>query len=103
MLLPAPSSVRQFFAKLLAVRILPYGLVALGLTVWIIYTADHLRDAKLIVHKASSHRHRFHQQNFKVLLIILCVAFVVDAFVILYTRKPVLEWGLILLLLSSYT
>ena len=85
-----------FFAKLLAVRILPYGLVALGLTVWIIYTADHLRDAKFIVHKASSHRHSFHQQNFNVLLIWICAAIVVDAVVILYTRKPVLEWGLIL-------
>jgi hypothetical protein len=85
-----------FFSELLNVRILPYGLVALALTVWIIYTADHLRDARSIEHEASSHRHRFHQRHFKKLLVLVCIAAFVDSVIILFMRTPVFQWGLIL-------
>jgi hypothetical protein len=85
-----------FFAKLLNVRILPYGLIALALTVWIIYTVDHLRDAVSISYQASSRRHRFHQQHFKLLIVVLGIAVVADSIVIFFMRKPVLEWGLML-------
>jgi 4-hydroxybenzoate polyprenyltransferase len=83
-----------FFGKILNVEILPYGLMALAITVWIIYTADHLRDAIVIKNIASSERHRFHQRNFKVLLALLVLATIVGLFIILYTRKPVLRWGI---------
>jgi 4-hydroxybenzoate polyprenyltransferase len=85
-----------FFAKILGVQILPYGLIALALTVWIIYTADHLRDAKSIKTTASTERHRFHQRNFNVLAVILLMAVCADLIIILYTRKPVLRWGIYL-------
>lgn len=85
-----------FFARILGVHILPYGLIALGLTVWIIYTADHLRDAKSIKTVASTERHRFHQRNFFSLTLLLAIALCVDLIIILYTRKPVLEWGIYL-------
>jgi hypothetical protein len=85
-----------FFARILDVRILPYGLIALALTVWIIYTADHLRDARAIKATASTERHRFHQRNFNVLTIFLVVAICVDLVIVLYTRKPVFEWGVYL-------
>lgn len=85
-----------FFARILDVQILPYGLIALALTVWIIYTADHLRDAKAIKTTASTERHRFHQRNFYVLTIFLAVAACLDLVIILYTRKPVFEWGIYL-------
>jgi hypothetical protein len=87
----------QFFGKIFNVQIKPYGLVALGLTVWIIYTVDHLRDAKKIKHSASTQRHRFHQQYFYPLIILLCLAILWDAFTIFFIRRPVFEWGLILL------
>ena len=51
----------MFFAEVLQVKILPYGLATLALTVWIIYTIDHLRDARAIGTKASTARHLFHQ------------------------------------------
>jgi hypothetical protein len=86
----------MFFAKLLQVRILPYGLIALGLTVWIIYTADHLRDARSIGKQAASERHRFHQKHFKTLLYVMAAAIVVDAIIILFIRKQVFAWGLLL-------
>jgi len=87
----------RFFAKIFDVQVKPYGLVALGLTVWIIYTVDHLRDAKNIKHKASTQRHRFHQKYFHPLIIALGVAIALDTFTLFFIRRQVFEWGLILL------
>jgi hypothetical protein len=86
----------QFFAKIFNVQIKPYGLVALGLTVWIIYTVDHLRDAKKIKHSASTKRHRFHQQYFYTLIVFVSIAILLDVVTIFFIRRPVFEWGLIL-------
>jgi hypothetical protein len=86
----------MFFGRLLHVVILPYGFAALGLTVWIIYTADHLRDARLINTTASSERHAFHQRNFKALLISLVVAALIDAVLIIFIRRPVFIGGIAL-------
>jgi len=88
-----------FFARILEVELLPFGLVALGLTVWIIYTADHLRDAKRIGANASSVRHRVHFQYFKILLLVMAFAIILDAVVILFMRKAVLMWGLALIVI----
>lgn len=85
-----------FFGKLLNVTILPFALVALWLTVWIIYTADHLRDAKTIRHRASSDRHRFHQKHFKTLFVLMGIAIAADAGLMLFMRTLVFEWGLVL-------
>lgn len=85
-----------FFARLLHVQVLPYGLIALGLTVWIIYTVDHLRDARTISHDASSFRHWFHQKHFKTLTRFVVVAIAIDSVVILFIRKQVFEWGMML-------
>src|SRR5688572_9142526 len=67
-----------FFAKIFDVQVRPFGLLALGVTVWAIYTLDHLRDAKKIRHEASTERHRFHQRHFKVLTVLLCAAVLID-------------------------
>lgn len=83
-----------FFSHILHVHILPYGLIALGLSVWIIYTADHLLDALKIKLPAATARHRFHQQNFKILLVTLLVAIVINAIIILFIRHRVLVAGL---------
>lgn len=56
-----------FFTDVLDV-VLPFETyLILGMAVWSVYTLDHLWDAKRIVGKASSERHRFHQQNFWIL------------------------------------
>jgi hypothetical protein len=83
-----------FFARILHVELRPYGLASLGLTVWIIYTTDHLLDAKRLNREASSQRHRFHQINFKQLLAALLVAVVVDLLLVFFVRKPLLNWGM---------
>lgn len=87
-----------FFARLFAVNILPYGLCALGLTVWIIYTADHLNDAKSIRGVASSERHQFHQRHFKLIFVCMLLAIVADAVLIFFIRRAVLSWGIVLAL-----
>lgn len=85
-----------FFAKIFDVSIIPFGLISLGLTVWIIYTADHLLDAYKIQRPASTERHRFHQQHFKKLIVFLIVALVIDAIQLAFIRKVVLLEGLAL-------
>lgn len=85
-----------FFARVLDVEILPQGLASLGLTVWIIYTADHLLDAKKLKQDASTERHRFHQRHFKFLLVLLIVATLIDVIQIYFIRSIVFITGLAL-------
>jgi 4-hydroxybenzoate polyprenyltransferase len=85
-----------FFARVFKVTILPYGLAALGLSVWIIYTADHLRDARHIGRHASSRRHAFHQKHAVVLTVLLLVAIGIDVVMIFFVRRPVLLGGIVL-------
>lgn len=85
-----------WFAVLFKVQLKPYAFIALGLTVWIIYTIDHLLDARKINGPASTERHRFHQQNFTLLLIILLLAVITDLLFVFLVRKIIFQWGLVL-------
>ena len=86
-----------FFASIFDVTITPYGLIALGLSVWIIYTADHLRDARKIKTQASSARHAFHQRYFTDLLITVVVAVIVNMVLVFFIRPNVLIGGILLM------
>jgi 4-hydroxybenzoate polyprenyltransferase len=85
-----------FFAHILHVEILPYGLATLALTVWVIYTIDHLRDARGIGNHASSDRHSFHQLHFRKLLIALIIGIIIDGLLILFIRRQVFVYGVAL-------
>ena len=85
-----------FFSKLLDVKILPAGLLSLGLTVWIIYSIDHLLDARKITHEASTFRHRFYQKHFRTMLVVSIFAAIVDAIAVIWIRKPVFIGGIFL-------
>lgn len=85
-----------FFAHIFRVSVSPYALAALGLTVWIIYTIDHLRDAKAIRSIASTDRHRFHQQYFATLVVIVAVMMVIDIGLVWFVPERVLFSGLML-------
>jgi hypothetical protein len=87
-----------FFARVFEVTITPYGLAALALSVWIIYTADHLRDAKAISTTASSMRHAFHQRHFVPIVIALSAAIAVNSVVIFFIRPNVFVGGVCLML-----
>jgi 4-hydroxybenzoate polyprenyltransferase len=85
-----------FFARVFQVEVRPVGLIALGLTVWIIYTADHLRDVSKIAGKASTERHRFHQVHYKKLMSLTIITLGLNVVVILFLKPQVLEWGVAL-------
>lgn len=85
-----------FFGQILDIQIKLSGLVALGLTVWMIYTADHLLDARKIKHDASTVRHRFHQRHFKVLVALLVLAAAGVFIQLFFIRRPVIIGGMIL-------
>jgi len=84
----------SFFARITTVEILPQGLASLGLTVWIIYTADHLLDAMKLKHEAATERHRFHQRHFKLLAFLLVMVILVDLTQIYFIRSIVFVSGL---------
>jgi 4-hydroxybenzoate polyprenyltransferase len=85
-----------FFAHLFKVQPRPAGLLALGISVWIIYSADHLMDAYLLDREASTMRHRFHQRYFRPIASLLVLATIVNVILILYVRRPILIGGLVL-------
>jgi 4-hydroxybenzoate polyprenyltransferase len=83
-----------FFARLCQVQLLPQGLLVLGITVWLIYTIDHLVDARWVNHPASSERHRFHQRFFKHLTIACVILLMIDLALLVFVRKPILLVGI---------
>src|SRR6476659_9916470 len=66
-----------FFSQVFNTVIRVSGIISLALSVWIIYTVDHLLDARRITRQASTVRHRFHQKNQKILYSVLLLAFLV--------------------------
>lgn len=85
-----------FFARIFRVSVSPYALITLALTVWIIYTIDHLRDAREIRTVAATDRHRFHQQHFKTMITIALWVTVADFALIWFMPERVLTAGIIL-------
>lgn len=83
-----------FFATIFKVVVLPQGLTALGLAVWIVYTADHLLDARRLHQTASTFRHQFHQRHFTTVTTLLAIAFIVELVLLFFLRKPLFYNGL---------
>lgn len=84
-----------FIASVLNKPVQVSSLICLALTVWIIYTVDHLIDAKSINGVASTERHRFHQQHFYLLLVAIFIAVIVEGCLLFTLPKQVLIQGLI--------
>jgi hypothetical protein len=85
-----------FFAKFNNVNVSSVSLLVLALCVWVIYTIDHLSDARRISGPASSERHRFHQRYQSTLLkVCVIVAFFIVGLLILLPTT-ILIGGLIL-------
>jgi len=65
-------------------------------SVWLIYTIDHLIDARRINGNAESFRHRFHQKNFTKLTILWIVVFLFGTvFSILFLPEETIKVGLV--------
>lgn len=86
-----------WFARYFGVELKVYALMSLGLTVWIIYSADHLLDAYKMKHEASTLRHRFHQKYFKQLSMMLLLAGIIDFVLLFFIRAQVLQAGVFLI------
>ncbi|HEY6437242.1 MAG TPA: hypothetical protein VIY47_11685 [Ignavibacteriaceae bacterium] len=87
-----------WFAQFFDISLRGSELVSLGLTVWMIYTADHLMDAIKIEHEASTSNHRFHQRYFSTLLSALILAVICDGVLMFFIRKEVFHAGVVLLI-----
>lgn len=74
------------FGRYMGFRVPVLVLLILVLTVWVIYTADHLLDARSIKGQASSFRHHFHQHYFKTISLFLFLALI--GIVFLLTQIP---------------
>ncbi|HTE29252.1 MAG TPA: hypothetical protein VK666_02685 [Chryseolinea sp.] len=85
-----------FFSRILAVKLSVGDLLALGLSVWLIYTADHLADARKITHEASTPRHRFHQLYSQRLSVCMLIALSINFILLFFMRPAVLRMGIFL-------
>ncbi len=63
-----------------------YG--ALGASVWLIYTFDHLMDANTIGVSVISERHQFHNRYFKQIVYLWSLTLIVSGFVLLPNLPP---------------
>lgn len=86
-----------WFANYFGVELKVYALICLGLTVWVIYSADHLLDAVKVKGEASTLRHRFHQKHFKTLVILLLLAGMADFILLFFIRARILQAGVFLI------
>lgn len=75
---------------------LPLSVVtSLMISVWLIYTYDHLTDAGKIGKEAASIRHRFHQQHQKLLKVIFLLFALLGLVVVFLLPPVVIKNGLI--------
>lgn len=94
-----------FFADLMKVDLSWKIYLLLALAVWSIYTFDHLLDAKKVGRPALSSRHRFHQNHFKFLKLLLLIA-IISGLILAFLFLPSIEMlgsGLALALLIVLT
>lgn len=87
-----------FFIKVLHTDT-TWSLIPLALTVWVIYTADHLLDARRIPHLASTARHRYHQLHFYQLRMALLFVAVLDIASLLFVSRAIIMGGMFLAVL----
>jgi hypothetical protein len=90
-----------FFAHVLAVELFPQAFIVLGLTVWVIYTSDHLLDAWFLDKPASTPRHLLHQRRFKLLAFMVVIALLVDLALVLLIRRQLMVPGVVMSLMCA--
>lgn len=95
------TAMAYLFSRLCEV-ILPNAIyLILGICVWLIYTFDHLLDAKRIERIAKTRRHRFHQIYFDRLMIVWWIVFSIGLlFAIFLIPKETWQWGAFVVLFS---
>lgn len=69
-------------------------ITTLGISVWVIYTLDHLIDAKRVKGIAHTSRHRFHQKHFKKVFIVWMIAAGTGLYMLTLLPVDILKWGI---------
>lgn len=83
-----------FFADFFGI---PVGLNAIScliISVWLIYTCDHLLDAYWLQSDAVTERHAFHRRNFSILVTVVLVAAVIDVLLVISLPHLIIRKGL---------
>lgn len=83
----------MFVADFLNVQLHWATVATLAMCVWLIYTFDHLNDAKNIPHEANTERHRFHQRHFKTLTVCCIVTLMMAALLLFKIPNETVLWG----------
>ena len=85
-----------FFFKVFTVKtdLISGGTISLGVTVWLIYTIDHVLDARRIKSTASTDRHRFHQKNITSICYVIAVISSINFVLLFFLPLRLLENGL---------
>ena len=87
-----------YIADLLEIALPTLVLAALGISVWLIYTIDHLLDAYKI-DNPTTFRHQFHKKNAKFLLVCCALVALGGAWITLYLPYNVISSGVIILVI----
>jgi hypothetical protein len=90
-----------YFSKLFSVTPSAQEMLALGFTVWIIYTVDRLLDVRTLSSTAATERHQFHQLYQKPLWTLSLLAGVVTICLIYFLRPQIIVGGILLSLISG--
>jgi hypothetical protein len=85
-----------FFAEIYGASPSSISLLSLGLTVWIIYTADRLLDVWDARGEISSERHQFHKKHQQILVRCLLIAAVMDCALIFFMPVIIIKRGVFL-------
>ena len=83
-----------WFAVFIGVKPGGIAFAVLGLTVWVIYTLDHLMDARTLKSPANAKRYQFHQQHFSIIGVVWMLAIVCDGVLVFFMREEILYDGL---------
>jgi hypothetical protein len=82
-----------FFSHLFKVPVHAAAVFALGLSVWCIYTLDHLHDVAKLSSAAFTERHRFHQRHFTLLLRSVGTSVIILMGILPFLPKEILKAG----------
>jgi 4-hydroxybenzoate polyprenyltransferase len=83
-----------FFSSVLAIYPTWEALCALGLTVWIIYTFDHLLDVSKPPPSIRTARHQLHQKFFRIFVVSIGIAAALLIFLLLLIDAETIKAGL---------
>lgn len=90
-----------YFSKLLIIEPNTYSIITLGLTVWIIYTADRLLDIRNLRIPASTDRHKFHQRYQNQLWISIVLVALIIAVLLFKLPQAVFMGGILLAVMTG--